>query len=61
MAKKQTLELGKRALNIALIAIGIFLVVTGVLQSDPRGWQAPLITAGLVLQTTGTIGFAKIK
>lgn len=61
MAKKQSSNLSVKILNIVLIAAGIFLVVAGILQGDYSNWQALLITAGLVLQVTGTIGFAKIK
>ncbi len=61
MAKKQSSDLGKQVLNIVLITIGIYLIVMGVLQNEPQSWQAFVVTAGLVLQITGTIGFAKIK
>lgn len=61
MAKKQSSGSGERVLNVVLIAAGIFLIVTGILQTDSQSLQASLLTAGLVLQVTGTIGFAKIK
>lgn len=61
MAKKQSSDLGQKVLNVVLIAVGIFLVVMGILQNDAQNWRAFLVTVGLVLQITGTIGFAKIK
>lgn len=61
MAKKQSSGLGERAFNVVVIAAGIFLIVTGILQNDSQSLQASLLTAGLVLQVTGTIGFSKIK
>lgn len=60
MAKKSSGS-GERVLNVILIAAGIFLIVMGVTQNSSQGMQAFLLTAGLVLQVTGTIGFAKIK
>jgi hypothetical protein len=59
MAKRQSSS--ERVLNVVLIAAGIFLIVAGVTQSDSQSMQAILLTAGLVLQVTGTIGFAKVK
>ncbi|MDQ5943420.1 MAG: hypothetical protein QG675_188 [Patescibacteria group bacterium] len=61
MAKKQSPDLGKKVLNVVLIAIGIYLIVVGVLPSESQNWRAFELTLGLVLQVTGTIGFAKIK
>lgn len=61
MAKKQSSNLGQKVLNVVLIAAGIFLIIAGVTQADTQNWQIALLTFGLVLQVTGTIGFAKIK
>lgn len=60
MAKKSS-DLGQKVVNVVLIAVGIFLIVAGILKNDTQSWQAFLITVGLVLQVTGTIGFAKTK
>lgn len=61
MAKKQSSALGEKVLNVVLIGIGIFLIIAGVLQGESQNWQVSLLTVGLALQVTGTIGFAKIK
>lgn len=60
MAKKSSGS-GDRALNVVLIAAGIFLIITGIMQNDSQNLQVVFLTVGLVLQVTGTIGFAKIK
>ncbi len=61
MAKKQSSSLGDKVLNVALIAVGIFMIILGIMQKDSQSLQMLLLTIGLVLQVTGTIGFAKIK
>ncbi len=61
MAKKQSSNLMEKVFNIVLIAAGIFMLIAGILQNDSLNLQVFLLTAGLVLQVTGTIGFAKIK
>ncbi len=59
MAKKQSSNLGNKVLNVMLIAAGIFLIITGIMQKDSQSLQMLLLTIGLVLQVTGTIGFTK--
>lgn len=61
MAKKQSSNLMEKVFNIVLIAAGIFMLIAGILQNDSLNLQVFLLTTGLVLQVTGTIGFAKIK
>lgn len=61
MAKKQVSNSGDKVLNVVLIAAGIFMIIAGILQNDSQNMQLILLTAGLVLQVTGTIGFAKTK
>lgn len=60
MAKKSSGS-SDRVLNVVLIAAGIFLIIAGIMQDGSQNLQVALLTAGLVLQVTGTIGFAKTK
>lgn len=61
MAKKQQSQLGRKVLSVLLIIVGIYFIVAGVLQNNSQNWQAFMLTVGLVLQATGTIGFTKAK
>lgn len=61
MAKKASSGSGERLLNVVLIAAGIFFIVAAFVQTGSQNVQVALLTAGLVLQVTGTIGFAQIK
>lgn len=62
MAKKKSSNNGAQYLiNTLVVAVGIYLVVTGIMSDMSQSWSAFCIALGLGLQTTGTIGFAKLK
>lgn len=61
MAKKKSSNTAQYLLNTVLVATGIYLVVLGVLGDMTQSWSAFFVALGLGLQTTGTIGFAKLK
>lgn len=62
MAKKKSSDLSNRVLNALLIAFGIYLVILGIFTDDmSQSWSTFCVALGLALQTTGTIGFAKLK
>lgn len=59
-AKKSAKQTSSSSMNLICIlamALGIYLVVNGVLSAEDDTWRSLMLTAGLVAVITGVIGF----
>lgn len=57
-AKKSSNSFGANLLCAVLIAVGIYLVVMGVLSGNSDNWRAFMMALGLGVFASGTIGFS---